>query len=69
MQYSYRHCGAPQDLIFTEAVFEGRADDPEGFRPVWMKSRPNAKPANLFGRRQAGRHLKILHRAFVLESH
>ncbi len=28
MDYSYRHCGAPQDLIFTEALYEGRADSP-----------------------------------------
>ena len=25
MEYSYRHCGAPEDLIFTEALFQGRA--------------------------------------------
>jgi UDP-N-acetylmuramate dehydrogenase len=24
MQYSYRHCGAPEELIFTEAMFEGK---------------------------------------------
>ena len=28
MSYSYRHCGASLDLIFTEAVFEGRPDTP-----------------------------------------
>lgn len=28
MGYSYRHCGAPKDLIFTEAVFEGTRDTP-----------------------------------------
>ena len=28
MQYSYRHCGAALDLIFTEAVYEGRSDEP-----------------------------------------
>ena len=28
MQYSYRHCGAAKDLIFTEAVFEGTPDVP-----------------------------------------
>jgi UDP-N-acetylmuramate dehydrogenase len=28
MQYSYRHCGAPEDLIFTEALFQGRPGDP-----------------------------------------
>ena len=25
MNYSYRHSGAPEDLIFTEALFQGRA--------------------------------------------
>jgi UDP-N-acetylmuramate dehydrogenase len=28
MHYTYRHCGAPEDFIFTEATFEGRASDP-----------------------------------------
>ena len=28
MHYSYRHCGAAKDLIFTEAVFEGTPDAP-----------------------------------------
>ena len=28
MQYSYRHCGAAKDLIFTEAVYEGTPDTP-----------------------------------------
>ena len=25
MKYTYRHCGASEDLIFTEALFEGRS--------------------------------------------
>ena len=25
MKYTYRHCGAPEDLIFTEALLQGRA--------------------------------------------
>ena len=25
MKYSYRHCGAPEDLIFTEALLQGRS--------------------------------------------
>jgi UDP-N-acetylmuramate dehydrogenase len=29
MDFSYRHCGAPDDLIFVEALFEGRAGDRE----------------------------------------
>ncbi|MCA3560418.1 MAG: UDP-N-acetylmuramate dehydrogenase [Aestuariivirga sp.] len=28
MQYTYRHCGAPEDLVFTQALFQGRAGDP-----------------------------------------
>jgi UDP-N-acetylmuramate dehydrogenase len=27
MHYTYRHCGAPEDFIFTEAVFEGTPGD------------------------------------------
>lgn len=29
MDYAYRHCGAPDDLIFIEAEYEGVADTPE----------------------------------------
>src|SRR5919108_212468 len=28
MQYSYRHCGAPDDIIFTQALFQGTPGDP-----------------------------------------
>jgi UDP-N-acetylmuramate dehydrogenase len=28
MHYTYRHCGAPEDVIFTQALFQGRAGDP-----------------------------------------
>lgn len=27
--YSYRHCGVPDDYIFTEALFQGEPGDPE----------------------------------------
>jgi UDP-N-acetylmuramate dehydrogenase len=27
MQYSYRHCGAPDDIIFTQALFQGAPGD------------------------------------------
>ncbi|ODR98108.1 UDP-N-acetylenolpyruvoylglucosamine reductase [Methyloceanibacter methanicus] len=27
MHYSYRHCGAPEDYIFTQALFQGRPGD------------------------------------------
>jgi UDP-N-acetylmuramate dehydrogenase len=28
LRYEYRHCGAPDDLIFTEALFQGEPGDP-----------------------------------------
>jgi len=28
MHYTYRHCGAPEDVIFTEALFQGGPGDP-----------------------------------------
>ena len=28
MGYSYRHCGAPEDVIFTAALFQGAPGDP-----------------------------------------
>jgi UDP-N-acetylmuramate dehydrogenase len=28
LQYEYRHCGAPEDFIFTEALFHGEPGDP-----------------------------------------
>jgi UDP-N-acetylmuramate dehydrogenase len=28
MHYTYRHCGVPDDFIFTDATFEGRSGDP-----------------------------------------
>ena len=27
LHYTYRHCGAPDDVIFTQALFEGQAGD------------------------------------------
>jgi len=28
MHYSYRHCGAPDDIVFTQALFQGTPGDP-----------------------------------------
>ena len=28
MHYTYRHCGAPEDFIFTQAMFQGAPGDP-----------------------------------------
>ncbi len=32
MKYSYRHSGAPDDLIFVEGLFQGRPGDPDNIR-------------------------------------
>ena len=29
LHYQYRHCGAPEDFIFTEALFQGEPGEPE----------------------------------------
>ena len=29
MHYTYRHCGAPEDVIFTQALFQGAPGDPQ----------------------------------------
>jgi UDP-N-acetylmuramate dehydrogenase len=29
LAYTYRHCGAPEDLIFTEALYQGEPGDPD----------------------------------------
>ena len=29
LHYDYRHCGAPEDFIFTEALFQGEPGEPE----------------------------------------
>ncbi len=29
LHYSYRHCGAPDDYIFTQALFQGQRGDPD----------------------------------------
>ncbi len=37
MKYSYRHCGAPDGLIFTEALFQGRPGDPVAIQAAMDK--------------------------------
>ena len=47
MKYSYRHCGAPEDLIFTEALLQGRAGKQDDILAAMNKitdSREAAQP-------------------------
>ncbi|NWG92021.1 MAG: UDP-N-acetylmuramate dehydrogenase, partial [Parvularculaceae bacterium] len=47
MKFAYRHCGAGEGLIFTEAAFKGRADDPaaiEARMKAIMERREKSQP-------------------------
>lgn len=37
MHYSYRHCGAPEDYIFTQALFGGERGDPAAIAAAMAK--------------------------------
>ena len=37
MNYTYRHCGAPEDLVFTQALLQGRAGDPQAIAAAMDK--------------------------------
>jgi UDP-N-acetylmuramate dehydrogenase len=43
MHYEYRHCGAPDDIIFTQALFHGAPGDQQQSRPRWTRSRSRAR--------------------------
>ncbi len=44
MHYTYRHCGAPEDFIFTRALFQGAAGDPAASSPPrWTRSPKRAR--------------------------
>jgi UDP-N-acetylmuramate dehydrogenase len=47
LHYSYRHCGAAEDVIFTEALFQGRPGEPEAIAAEMDKiteSRESTQP-------------------------
>lgn len=50
MGFSYRHCGAPDDIVFTSAIFQGRAGDPvaiEGEMAEIKRKREASQPKNM----------------------
>jgi UDP-N-acetylmuramate dehydrogenase len=52
MGFSYRHCSAPDDVIFTAAVLQGRAGGPEqiaGEMATIKKKREASQPRNRTG--------------------
>jgi UDP-N-acetylmuramate dehydrogenase len=52
MGFSYRHCSAPDDVIFTAAVLQGRAGEPEqiaGEMVTIKKKREATQPRNRTG--------------------
>ncbi len=46
MGFSYRHCGVPDDVIFTSATFQGRPAMRKRSPPRWPRSNPSARPAS-----------------------
>lgn len=47
MHYSYRQCGAPEEMIFTQALFQGRPGDPAAIGAAMEKitaSRESTQP-------------------------
>ena len=52
MGFSYRHCGVPDDVIFTSATFQGRAGDPEAIAAEMAEikaKREKTQPRNRTG--------------------
>jgi UDP-N-acetylmuramate dehydrogenase len=52
MGFSYRHCGVPDDVIFTAAVLQGRAGQPEEIAvemAAIKKKRETSQPRNRTG--------------------
>jgi UDP-N-acetylmuramate dehydrogenase len=52
MGFSYRHCGVPDDVIFTAAVIQGRAGDPEAIAAEMASikgKREKSQPRNRTG--------------------
>ena len=47
MGFSYRHCGVPDDVIFTAALFQGRAGDPDAIAAEMaeIKAQARGEPA------------------------
>ena len=43
MRYSYRHCGAPEDFIFTEATFQGTPGDRAAIAGEWSEITDRAR--------------------------
>jgi UDP-N-acetylmuramate dehydrogenase len=52
MRFSYRHCGVPNDVIFTAALFQGRAGEPEAIAAEMASiktKREKSQPRNRTG--------------------
>ncbi|MCP8937182.1 UDP-N-acetylmuramate dehydrogenase [Alsobacter sp. SYSU M60028] len=49
MGFAYRHCGAPEDVVFVEAIFAGRPGDPQAILAEMnaiTESRSATQPVN-----------------------
>ena len=57
MGFSYRHCGAPDEVIFTRASFQGRPGDPAAIKAEM--ERITARPGSLAADSRKDRRLDI----------
>ena len=68
MHFSYRHCGAPEDVIFTQALFEGTPGDRRRSPPRWTRSRECARRRSRSRAAPAARpsRTRLAHKAWEL---
>ena len=59
MGFSYRHCSAPDDVIFTQALFQGRPGDPATILAEMERITRRGKPRSRSARRPAARPSRI----------
>ena len=56
--YTYRHCGAPDDVIFTQALFQGSPAIPPRSQPRWTRSRESREATQPIKSRTGGSTFK-----------
>ncbi len=56
MHYTYRHCGAPEDFIFTQALFQGEPGDRDAIAAEMDKITESREATQPIKRRAGGFH-------------
>ncbi len=60
MGFSYRHCDAPDDVIFTRALFQGAPATAMPSWRKWIESPPHVRPRSRFAKKPEARPSPIL---------